>query len=445
MSNAFRALLTFALNIHNRELQRAGGVDGGTWGADALNWREDFAPRERELNDLFAAALGQAGRTGFPITEVERRLRNLQTHTVAIMLWPRDAPPLSDDARRELEASGGWSGGPVSDYLRKHTRRMMDAWREVGSLALCIEREPSSGDTSSQPDEGKTTTPSTPNGGPPLRPGPSALHGGSGRPDGAHAMPNTDAAPPPNDRRGGARSAAPRPQDMRVLAFMVNWENALQTGAGTHGQPEHYQLPEPEQGKTPNDRAALKLLRACCSDYFAAEGTILAFLNATPEMKLPIVNSMRAIVAGAREATARAALFDGSPPAGEDSPTSLETEAVAKVTAPSSDPPLGSGVCEGTRDAIPPSPPDPFADVRAFAAAEMKGKQRAVVELLCDRGGKVDLADLAAAVEWEAPYDDTWNATKKAINAKLRKKRLPFRLSRRDNKARLDPIPIGQK
>jgi hypothetical protein len=140
--NPVRALLNFALRVYDEELQRAGGADGGGSRPGLLEWGAAFQQRERELKDLYAAALREAERTGFPIAEVERRLRNLQTHILAILLWPRDAPPLTSEELRSRELSGCWSGGPVSNYLSEHTRRMMDAWWEVESLALRLERGP---------------------------------------------------------------------------------------------------------------------------------------------------------------------------------------------------------------------------------------------------------------------------------------------------------------
>src|SRR5262249_3818362 len=80
--------------------------------------------------------------------------------------------------------------------------------------------------------------------------------------NGYRRLPDKDA------KRPGARSSGPLHQNLAVLEFMVSWERALRTGASRHGQPEHYRLPE--EGETENDHAALKLLRACCSDYFGA-------------------------------------------------------------------------------------------------------------------------------------------------------------------------------
>src|SRR5262249_43167042 len=125
--NHVRAFLNFALRVYEEALQHAGGADGGGPRPSLPEWGPAFQQGERELKDLYAAALRQAERTGFPVPEVERRLRNLQTHILAVLLWPRDAPPLSSEELRSRELSGCWSGGPVSDYLSEHGRRMMDA------------------------------------------------------------------------------------------------------------------------------------------------------------------------------------------------------------------------------------------------------------------------------------------------------------------------------
>jgi hypothetical protein len=125
---------------------------------------------------------------------------------------------------------------------------------------------------------------------------------------------------------------------MDVLAFMFLWQQALRTGAGPHGQPEYYPLPE--QGETENDRAALKLLRACREDnYWGAEQLILALLKAPQECQLPIFVRMQAIVDAAKLAAFRAAFPGGGPAAGppasvESPPAGLQTtEASAEGSA----------------------------------------------------------------------------------------------------------------
>jgi hypothetical protein len=140
-TNATRAFLNRAMAVDQEQLQLAGGADSGN--PEDCPYRRDWRPivqqREAELKGLYAAALAEADRSGFTVLEVERRLRALQREVVALLLWPRDAPELSEDERRSRIATGCWSGGPVGDYLSTHSSRMFDAWQEVESLALRIE------------------------------------------------------------------------------------------------------------------------------------------------------------------------------------------------------------------------------------------------------------------------------------------------------------------
>jgi hypothetical protein len=99
--------------------------------------------------------------------------------------------------------------------------------------------------------------------------------------------------------------------DQSVLEFMRNFEHLLRTGRVRGGQPEHLQLPP--KGETETDCMALKLLRACCDDYFRAEKPILAFLHAPPDFQLPIVERMKDLVSNARLVVARATLLDDPP------------------------------------------------------------------------------------------------------------------------------------
>jgi hypothetical protein len=103
---------------------------------------------------------------------------------------------------------------------------------------------------------------------------------------------------------------------------MVDWGRALRKGVSPYGQPEHYQLPE--QGETAYDCVALRLLRACCTNYWEAEEAVLAYFDADDETRLAIDKSMVALVADARKAVVRAVLFDG-----EDIPTTQPAKAVA--------------------------------------------------------------------------------------------------------------------
>jgi hypothetical protein len=146
-----------------------------------------------------------------------------------------------------------------------------------------------------------------------------------------------ETTPPPHDRSRGQtpRSSAPCPQNMAVLKFMIFWEHELRTGAGYSGQPEHYPLPE--QGDMEEDRAALKLLRLCCGDYWGGEQTIPAFLNSPCEVQRPILVRMQAIVDAAKLAAFRATFPGCAPAAGppavaEDAPAGPPTaEALASL------------------------------------------------------------------------------------------------------------------
>jgi hypothetical protein len=86
-----------------------------------------------------------------------------------------------------------------------------------------------------------------------------------------------------------------------------------------------------------------------------------------------------------------------------------------------------------------------FTQLRDFARDNLKGIQRRIVELVCNEQGECKLSDLAAdsGIAWNAPWDNAWNSAMKAINEKLKRADIPWRLSRADNAARLRHI--GQK
>jgi hypothetical protein len=73
-------------------------------------------------------------------------------------------------------------------------------------------------------------------------------------------------------------------------------------------------------------------------------------------------------------------------------------------------------------------------ELREFAAAKLKGKQRELVEVICDYGGSIPLPDLAVAMGWNRqPAGVKFNEYKKVVNPKLTKAGLPWRLKRHDN------------
>ena len=72
--------------------------------------------------------------------------------------------------------------------------------------------------------------------------------------------------------------------------------------------------------------------------------------------------------------------------------------------------------------------------VKAFAATDLKGLQRRVIELLVSSSGEMPIADIATdpAVNWQKPYKPAVDGVKRALNEKLRS--LKLRLSVRDNR-----------
>jgi hypothetical protein len=98
---------------------------------------------------------------------------------------------------------------------------------------------------------------------------------------------------------------------------------------------------------------------------------------------------------------------------------------------------------------IPAAPPrdadDPLALLRVWAGNDLSGKERRVVELLCDGGGECPLPDMAAdpAIQWDSPWVDNWNSTRKRLRPKLRKR--GWALHRRDNRAKLTRLPADQE
>jgi len=90
---------------------------------------------------------------------------------------------------------------------------------------------------------------------------------------------------------------------------------------------------------------------------------------------------------------------------------------------------------EGKTDTLDP---DPFAEPRAFARRELKGKERAVIEALCAAGGELPIPDLGVndGVDWDDPFEG-FKGVQRRTKDKL--KRVGFRLERHANTARLVP------
>lgn len=77
-------------------------------------------------------------------------------------------------------------------------------------------------------------------------------------------------------------------------------------------------------------------------------------------------------------------------------------------------------------------------ELRQFAAQELKGKQRRVIELLSDAGGSVPIRDLASdpKIGWQAPYDNAVKSIVRELNTKLK----DWRIERQDNELRVKRV-----
>ncbi len=95
---------------------------------------------ESELRRIYSCALREAEQTSLAGAQAEQRLRALLQTTIAIMLWWRDAPQLSDEQRRQRERVGQSNTAPISDYLNEHTGQMWEAWAAVESIAILLEQ-----------------------------------------------------------------------------------------------------------------------------------------------------------------------------------------------------------------------------------------------------------------------------------------------------------------
>jgi hypothetical protein len=75
----------------------------------------------------------------------------------------------------------------------------------------------------------------------------------------------------------------------------------------------------------------------------------------------------------------------------------------------------------------------------AAKALQLKGKQATIIEMLCDAGGKVPLANLAVECNWDTPCTNTWNSTRDKLNKKL--KQYGYRLETFDMNAVAKRLP----
>jgi hypothetical protein len=91
--------------------------------------------REIQLQRHRATALAAGRKTGHKQREVERRVVALYDICVKLLLWEKDAPPLTAEERRLREWSGSWSSDPAGDYLIRLVNQFYPIWEQVNDLA----------------------------------------------------------------------------------------------------------------------------------------------------------------------------------------------------------------------------------------------------------------------------------------------------------------------
>lgn len=93
----------------------------------------------------------------------------------------------------------------------------------------------------------------------------------------------------------------------------------------------------------------------------------------------------------------------------------------------------------------------PFDDLLKWAKEELKGKELAVVELVCESKGRLALEQLAknTRINWAYPCDGTYNNIQGKVNGKLlrnnksqRKTRLPYSLKRVESCAVIERFDV---
>jgi hypothetical protein len=77
-------------------------------------------------------------------------------------------------------------------------------------------------------------------------------------------------------------------------------------------------------------------------------------------------------------------------------------------------------------------PANQFSEVLALAA-ELSRDLRRLVEMVCERGGKCPLPDLALALEWGREWKNSWDSAMRRVNKELQRLKPPYHLMRDDN------------
>ena len=134
--NPYRVLEQFGWQVYQEEQDRNIAYNGRPRldGEAAAHIRE----RELRLRQFGDAAMAAAHRTGFPVPEVEARVKKLEDACVRVLLWVRDAPHPTPEQRRRMEATDTWEN-PAGAYLIEQLNRLGDEIDPVRRLAACFD------------------------------------------------------------------------------------------------------------------------------------------------------------------------------------------------------------------------------------------------------------------------------------------------------------------
>jgi hypothetical protein len=88
------------------------------------------------------------------------------------------------------------------------------------------------------------------------------------------------------------------------------------------------------------------------------------------------------------------------------------------------------------------NPDNAFQDLLEFASDKLKGNQRTAVEMLCAKGGKVPVKDMALKFDWDnTTASKNWSNLVRELKIKVKSKKLPYNFRQQANYAVVERLP----
>jgi hypothetical protein len=112
-SNPFRELIDFAECTYDEARKQA--TEQSAW--------PDLKSSHKEMRALYEAAVRNADKTGFPLSEWQAKFDLLISTCVDLMLWQQRAPMPSAKQRREMKRTGVLCG-PVAGFLLERLKQL---------------------------------------------------------------------------------------------------------------------------------------------------------------------------------------------------------------------------------------------------------------------------------------------------------------------------------